>query len=136
MKINFYNYELIGRTMKFQYPLILKFIDEQDTDDFEQINIRIKEKFNSDGPQYGTITIDTKTIALLNPTKEEIKSLFPIEENNNYIYNKDFKKIITKLKSYNKKNPNTDLYMLQLFFDYSVKTKTEWISLYLQSKEL
>ena len=134
MKINFYNYELIGRTMKLQYPLIMKFINEQDTDNFEQINIRIKEKFNSDGPQYGTITIDTKTIALLNPTKEEI--LITILDNKNTIYNKDFKRIITRIKSYNINNTYTDLYMLQLFFEYSIREKTEWISLYLQSKEL
>jgi hypothetical protein len=136
MKINFYNYNITGRIMRLQHPLIMRFINEQDTNDFEQINILLKEKFNLDGPQCGTITIDTKTIALLNLTKEEIKSLFPIEENNNYIYNKEFKRIITRLNTYNKKNTNTDLYMLQLFFKYSIRTKSDYISLYLKSKEL
>ena len=136
MKINFYNYDLIGRTMSYQYPFIIKFIDEQDTDNFEQINKRLKEKFNSHGPQHGLITIDTKTIALLNLTKEETKSLFPIEENNNNIYNRDFKRIITRINTQNKKNSNTDLYMLKTFFEFSIRAKSEYISLYLQSKEL
>ncbi len=134
MKINFYNYDLIGRTMRLQHPFIMKFINELDTDDFEQINNQLKEKFNNDGPQYGTITIDTKTIALLNITKEEI--LNTIQDNKNTIYNKDFKKIISRINTYNKNNLNTDLYMLQLFFEYSIRAKSEWISLYLQSKEL
>jgi hypothetical protein len=114
----------------------MKFINEQHTNDSEQINILLKEKFYIDSPQHGKITIDTKTIALLNITKEEIKSLFPIEENNNYIHKKDFKRIINRINTYNKKNSNTDLYILQLFFNYSIRTKTEYISLYLQSKEL
>jgi len=136
MKINFYNYDLIGKTMSYQYPLIIKFIDEQDTDDFEQINKRLKEKFNSHLPQHGLITIDTKTIALLNLTKEETKSLFSIEENSNNIYNRDFKKIITRIKTQNKKNSNNDLYMLKTFFEFSIRAKSEYISIYLQSKEL
>ena len=136
MKINFYNYDLIGSTLSYQYPLIIKFIDEQDTDDFEQINKRLKEKFNSYGPEYGKIKINTKTIALLNLTKEETKSLFPIEENNNNIYNRDFKRIITRINTQNKNNSNTDLYMLKTFFERSIRAKSEYISLYLQSKEL
>ena len=136
MKINFYNYDIIGRTMRLQHPTIMKFIEEQDTDDFEQINVLLKEKFNSYGPKFGTITIDTKTIALLNLNKEETKSLFLIQENNNNIYNKDFKRIITRLNTYNKNNPNTDLHMLKIFFELSIRAKSEYISLYLQSKEL
>jgi primase-polymerase (primpol)-like protein len=136
MKINFYNYDIIGRTMRLQHPTIMKFIEEQDTDDFEQINVLLKEKFNSYDTKFGTITIDTKTIALLNLNKEETKSLFLIQENNNNIYNKDFKRIITRLNTYNKKNPNTDLHMLKIFFELSIRTKSEYISLYLQSKEL
>jgi hypothetical protein len=102
MKINFYNYDIIGRTMRLQHPPIMKFIEEQDTDDFEQINVLLKEKFNSYDTKFGTITIDTKTIALLNLNKEETKSLFLIQENNNNIYKKDFKRIITRLNTYNK----------------------------------
>jgi primase-polymerase (primpol)-like protein len=136
MKINFYNYDIIGRTMRLQHPIIMKFIEEQDTDDFEQINVLIKEKFNSYDTKFGTITIDTKTIALLNLNKEETKSLFLIQENNNNIYNKDFKRIITRLNTYNKKNPNTDLHMLKIFFELSIRAKSKYISLYLQSKEL
>jgi hypothetical protein len=136
MKINFYNYDIIGRTMRLQHPTIMKFIEEQDTDDFEQINVLLKEKFNSYDTKFGTITIDTKTIALLNLNKEETKSLFLIQENNNNIYNKDFKRIITRLNTYNKKNPNTDLHMLKIFFELSIRAKSEYISLYLQSKEL
>jgi hypothetical protein len=63
----------------------MKFIEEQDTDDFEQINVLLKEKFNSYDTKFGTITIDTKTIALLNLNKEETKSLFLTQENNNNI---------------------------------------------------
>ena len=136
MKINFYNYDIIGRTMRLQHPFIMKFIEEQDTDDFEQINVLLKEKFNSYDTKFGTITIDTKTIALLNLNKEETKSLFLIQENNNNIYKKDFKRIITRLNTYNKKNPNTDLHMLKIFFELSIRAKSEYISLYLQSKEL
>lgn len=136
MKINFYNYDIIGRTMRLQHPTIMKFIEEQDTDDFEQINVLLKEKFNSYDTKLGTITIDTKTIALLNLNKEETKSLFLIQENNNNIYNKDFKRIITRLNTYNKKNPNTDLHMLKIFFELSIRAKSKYISLYLQSKEL
>jgi len=122
--------------MRLQHPFIMKFIEEQDTDDFEQINVLLIEKFNSYDTKFGTITIDTKTIALLNLNKEETKSLFLIQENNNNIYNKDFKRIITRLNTYNKKNPNTDLHMLKIFFELSIRTKSEYISLYLQSKEL
>ena len=92
MKINFYNYDLIGKRLSYQYPLVMKFIEEQDTDDFEQLNNLIAQKFNRFGPAYGNITIDTKTIALLKLNKEEIK--LTIQDNLNTIYNKDFKKII------------------------------------------
>lgn len=134
MKIKFYNYELMGTTMSYQHPLIMKFIDELNTDDFEQINNQLKEKFNLDGPQYGTTTIDTKTIALLNITKEEI--IHTIQDNKNTIYNKDFKNIISRINTHNKNNSNTDLYMLKIFFELSIRAKSKYISLYLQSKEL
>ena len=134
MKINFYNYDLIGKRLSYQYPLVMKFIEEQDTDDFEQLNNLIAQKFNHYGPENGYITIDTKTIALLKLNKEEIK--LTIQDNLNTIYNKDFKKIILKINAHLKNNPNKDLSLLKSFFQFSLRAKSEYISLYLKCKEL
>ena len=113
---------------------LIKFIDEQKTNDFEHLNLLIKEKFNTYGPEFGHIIIDTKTIAILKLTKEEIK--FLLKEDNNTIYNKDFKKIIQRINTQIKNKPNTDLHMLEMFFKFSIRAKSEYITLYSKNNNL
>ena len=134
MKINFYNYDLIFKRMSRNHFSLIKFIDEQKTNDFEHLNLLIKEKFNTYGPELGHIIIDTKTIALLNLTKEEIK--FLLKEDNNTIHNKDFKKIIQRINTQIKNKPNTDLHMLEMFFKFSIRAKSEYITLYSKNNNL
>lgn len=113
---------------------LIKFIDEQKTNDFEHLNLLIKEKFNTYGPELGYIIIDTKTIAILKLTKEEIK--FLLKEDNNTIHNKDFKKIIQRINTQIKNKPNTDLHMLEMFFKFSIRAKSEYITLYSKNNNL
>jgi hypothetical protein len=134
MKINFYNYDLIFKRMSRNHLSLIKFIDEQKTNDFEHLNLLIKEKFNTYGPEFGHIIIDTKTIAILKLTKEEIK--FLLKEDNNTIYNKDFKKIIQRINTQIKNKPNTDLHMLEMFFKFSIRAKSEYITLYSKNNNL
>ena len=134
MKINFYNYDLIFKRMSRNHLSLIKFIDEQKTNDFEHLNLLIKEKFNTYGPEFGHIIIDTKTIAILKLTKEEIK--FLLKEDNNTIYNKDFKKIIQRINTQIKNKPNTDLHMLKMFFKFSIRAKSEYITLYSKNNNL
>jgi hypothetical protein len=137
MNITFYNYDLLGKRMSYTFPLMMDLIEEHKTKDFEQLQILINEKFPY-GAEHGKILIDSKILNLLNPTKEEIKSIIKIEENQTLIYNKDFKKIINRIDKLNKynKNYNVNLSMLRLFFKCSLNAKTEYISLYLKSNEL
>jgi len=136
MKINFYNTDIQGKRMNQHHHQITKFMEENQHLDFEQRYNMIKEKFNYTQPQNGFVSINTKTIALLKLTKEEIKSLALKEENYQYIYNKDFKKIIQRIKKYNKNKKNKELLEFELFFYFSIIEKTEFITLFLQSKEL
>lgn len=137
MNITFYNYELLGKRMSYTFFPMMDFIEKHETKDFEQLQILINEKFPY-GAEHGMISIDTKILNLLNPTKEEIKSIIKIEENQTHIYNKDFKKIIKRIDTLNtyNKNYNVNLSMLRLFFKCSLNAKTEYISLHLKSKEL
>ena len=134
MNITFYNYELLGKRMSYTFFPMMDFIEKHKTKDFEQLQILINEKFPY-GAEHGKILIDSKILNLLNPTKEEIKSIIKIEENQTLIYNKDFKKIIKRIDTLNTYN-NVNLSMLRLFFKCSLNAKTEYISLYLKSKEL
>ena len=109
----------------------MDFIEENKSKGIEETIFLIINKFPY-GAEHGKLTINTKTLNLLNPTKEEIKSIIKIEENQTLIYNKDFKKIIKRIDT--QKNPK--LSMLKLFFQTSLKAKTEYISLYLKSNEL
>lgn len=133
MKINFYNYDLISKRMSHNHHSLIKFIDEQKTNDFEQLNSLIKEKFKTYAPELGYITIDTKTIALLKLTKEEIKIL--LKEDNNTIHNKYFKTIIQRINTQIKNKPNTDLLLFETFFKFSLKAKSKSITLYLKNNE-
>lgn len=112
---------------------LIKFIDEQKTNDFEHLNLLIKEKFNTYAPELGHIIIDTKTIALLKLTKEEIKLL---KDDNYTIYNKDFKKIMQRINAHIKNKPNTKLRMLEMFFKFSIRAKSEYITLYSKNNNL
>lgn len=123
--------------MSYTFPFMMDLIEEHKTKDFEQLQMLINEKFPY-GAEHGKILIDSKILNLLNPTKEEIKSIIKIEENQTLIYKKDFKKIIDRIDTLNKynKNYNVNLSMLRLFFKCSLNAKTEYISLYLKSNEL
>ena len=137
MNITFYNYDLIAKRMNYTFPLIMDFIEENKSKGIEETIFLIINKFPY-GAEHGKLTINTNTLNLLNPTKEEIKSIIKIEENQTHIYNKDFKKIIKRIDTLNtyNKNYNVNLSMLRLFFKCSLNAKTEYISLYLKSKEL
>lgn len=119
--------------MSYNHHSLIKFIDEHKTNDFEQLNSLIKEKFKTYAPELGYITIDTKTIALLKLTKEEIKIL--LKEDNNTIHNKDFKTIIQRINTQIKNKPNIDLHLLRTFFKFSLKAKSKLITLYLKNNE-
>ena len=131
MNITFYNYDLIAKRMSYTFPLIMDFIEENKSKGIEETIFLLINKFPY-GAEHGKLTINTKTLNLLNPTKEEIKSIIKIEENQTLIYNKDFKKIIKRIDSQN----NPKLLMLKLFFQTSLRAKTEHISIFLKSNEL
>jgi hypothetical protein len=134
MNITFYNYDLIAKRMNYTFPLIMDFIEENKSKGIEETIFLIINKFPY-GAEHGKLTINTNTLNLLNPTKEEIKSIIKIEENQTLIYNKDFKKIIKRIDTLNTYN-NVNLSMLKLFFKCSLNAKTKYISLYLKSKEI
>ncbi len=133
MKINFYNYYLIGKRMKYIFPLMMDFIEEQETTEHEEIQKLLKEKFPY-GAEHGMTSIDTRTIALLNLSKEELLSTIT-HDGFSYIYYKDFKKTIQRINEYNKLHYNTNLAQLLIFFKCSYKAKSESIAFCLQSKE-
>lgn len=136
MKINFYNYDLIGKRMNRIHPFLIKYIDEHETDNFEHLNNLIKEKYNSYGAEFGMITIDTKTLAKLKITKEEIKSITTNEGSHSYIHNKDFKTIIQRINKHIEKSYDVNLSILKLFFKCSLNNKSEYIYFNLQSNEI
>ena len=136
MKINFYNYDLIGKRMNHIHPFLIKYIDEQETDNFEHLNNLIKEKYNSYGAEFGMITIDTKTLAKLKFTKEEIKSITTNNNNQSYIHNIHFKTIIQKINKHIEKNYDANLSMLKLFFKCSLNNKSDFITFNLQCNEI
>ncbi len=136
MKINFYNYDLIGKRMNRVHPFLIKYIDEQETDNFEHLNNLIKEKYNSYGAEFGMITIDTKTLSTLKITKEEIKSITTNKNNQSYIHNIHFKTIIKRINKHIEKNYDVNLSMLKLFFKCSLNNKSDSIIFNLQSNEI
>lgn len=136
MKINFYNYDLIGKRMNHIHPFLIKYIDEQETDNFEHLNNLIKEKYNPYGAEFGMITINSKTLAKLKFTKEEIKSITTNNNNQSYIHNIHFKTIIQKINKHIEKNYDANLSMLKLFFKCSLNNKSDFITFNLQCNEI
>ena len=130
MKINFYNYDLIGKKMSREHYQVVKFFEDNSHLDFNTLYQLAKEKFNPYGAKYGMLTIDTRTIGLLNVTKDELKSII-INDGFSYILNKDFKKIIKRLN--NSQHP--ELKSLFSFFQYSFIEKSESISFCLKANE-
>ena len=136
MKINFYNYNLIAnRTNQIHFPL-MKYIEENNHLDPDTLHQQIIEKFNPYGAEFGLLTINSKTLAKLKFTKEEIKLITTNENSQTYIHNKHFKTIIQRINKHIEKNYDVNLSMLKLFFKCSLNSKSEYIYFNLQSKEI
>lgn len=136
MKINFYNYNLIAKRMnRIHFPL-MKYIEENNHLNPDTLHQQIIEKYNSYGAEFGMITIDTKTLAKLKITKEEIKSITTNKNNQSYIHNIHFKTIIQKINKHIEKNYDANLSMLKFFFKCSLNNKSDFIIFNLQCNEI
>lgn len=124
MNIQFNNYNLITKKQNLIWNLLLNFINEQHTND--RINQYNNNLISIHYTHHTTTTINTKTLALLNITKKEIKNIIKQDNIFFYIYNKDFKSIYKKLNSTN----HPDLNHLKIFFHTAIKTKTNLITIH------
>jgi hypothetical protein len=136
MKINFYNYTLAAKRMNNIHYQLIQFTEENNHLKFDILQNLIQEKFNPYGSEFGMITINTKTLALLKLNKKEIKSIIFNQGSHSYIYNKDFKKIIQRINKHIGKEYNIDLSILRQFFKCSLVSKSEYIVFNLLSNEI
>jgi hypothetical protein len=134
MKVNFYNNTLIAKRINQTHFPLMQYIEENKHLDFDTLDNQIKEKFNPYGAEFGLLTINSKTLAKLKITKEEIKLI--TTNNQTHIHNKHFKTIIQRINKHIEKNYDVNLSMLKLFFKCSINSKSEYIYFNLQSKEI
>jgi hypothetical protein len=128
MKIQINNYEIMMKKQNLKFNLLMNFIDEQEIYDLDKINQYSKHLnsiYSSHNSYNGIITIKTKTLALLKLSKKEIKNIIKQDSIFFNIYNNDFKTIYNKIKKLN----NPELNELKLFFQLSIKLKTDFIAL-------
>lgn len=109
MKIQFFNYDIISKTINSPY------------------------KYNKDftnNPTNGAILIDEKILLSLNINQQDLKNILIHEKEITRIYNKDFEQMINYIKIQIKKQPiKNKLYELKMFFELSQKIKSEYIIL-------
>ena len=124
MNIQFNNYNLIMKKQNLTWNLLLNFINEQHTND--EINQYNNNLINTHFTHHITTTINTKTLALLNIPKKEMKNIIKQDNIFFYIYNKDFKLLYNKLNTTN----HPDLNHLKSFFHTAIKSKTNYITIH------
>lgn len=116
----------------------MNFIDKLETYDEDKIK-KYSEKLNSihkiDNPYNGQITIKSKTLALLNLSKKEIKEMINQDSMFFFLYNKDFKTIYNKIIKINPVD-NPEIEDLELFFRLAINSNIDHIEIHKEKDPL
>ncbi len=134
MKINFYNYDLIGKKMRHDMIRRNNYFRKYPTNSYEMF-LKKYRFYSTYSPTSGNFSLNTKTISLLNFTKEQLKDILRFEPDSRMIYidYKDYKKV---LQQFNKiEFPNQDINKIKTFLLASLKEKTDYIVILPQCME-
>lgn len=132
MNIQFNNLNTMMQKQHLTWNLLMNFIDKLETYDEDKIK-KYSEKLNSihviDNPYNGKITIKSKTLALLNLSKKEIKEMINQDSMFFFLYNKDFKTIYNKIIKINPVD-NPEIEDLELFFRLAINSNIDHIEIH------